>query len=64
MNIPQPKIVGICISCKKQKPLIDFAGLKMCKECEDKYYDELIDKHEKDQYGKDLVNDEKLKKKY
>lgn len=58
---PKP-CIGICFSCKKKKIIHDFSGLKICNDCEDLFYKELIDKYKEEEYGRDLLNDEKSKK--
>ena len=56
-------IKGICMSCKKQRNLMDFQGIKLCYECEEKFFEELIKLHESHEFGRDIVGDEIKKKK-
>lgn len=54
---------GQCISCKKDFLLADIDGLKLCKDCVDKFDDQLIKEYEQNQFGRDIVNDLKIKQK-
>jgi hypothetical protein len=54
--------VGLCMSCKKKKKLQNFSGLKICEVCQEKFDDQLIKDLEDYEYGKDIINDEKFKK--
>ena len=53
---------GICMSCKKKRLLQDFSGSKLCHECEEKFYDELLKQYDKDEFGRDIMRDDKNKK--
>ena len=54
--------VGRCMSCKKNAKLQDIDVLKLCHDCEEKFYDELFKKVQEEEFGKDIVNNERLKK--
>ena len=60
-NIGDGSFVGVCMSCKERKLLQDFNGIKLCHKCEDLFYEDLIKKHEQEQFGKDIFNDQKKK---
>lgn len=51
-----------CYSCKRLAELEDYNGILLCKECSKKFDEELIKKYEDDEYGRDLLIDEKLKR--
>lgn len=53
---------GKCMSCKKKSLLQDFNGIKLCLKCEQKFYDQLIEKYEKEEFGRDIQRDKGYKK--
>ena len=53
---------GRCMSCKKKRVLQDFNGIKLCAECEQKFYDQLIEKYEKEEFGRNVQKDKAFKK--
>lgn len=55
-------VKGFCMDCKKWRDLQDHQGLKLCDECEEKFLEPLIKLHENQQYGQDIVEDNKKKK--
>jgi hypothetical protein len=50
------------MSCKKKRELQDYHGLKLCHECEEKFFEPLSKLNDEFEFGKDFFNDE-LKKK-
>jgi hypothetical protein len=52
---------GLCDSCKKEKDLEDFCGLKLCHKCEEEFFEPLSQMCCDNEYGKDIVNNEKRK---
>lgn len=55
-------VTGFCMDCKKFKKLQDHCGLKLCSKCEEKFFEPLFKLYEEQEFGRDLHNDEKLKK--
>jgi hypothetical protein len=56
-------LLGKCFSCKKNSKLADLGGLKLCKKCVDKFDEQLIKSLEQQEYGEDIVRDQKNKQK-
>lgn len=54
---------GLCDSCKKKKMLQNVSGLHLCYECEEEFFEPLHKINEQQEHGRDIVNDQKMKKK-
>jgi hypothetical protein len=55
--------IALCDGCRKVKYVHLFGQYNICNDCEDKFYDDMLKQLQSEEYGQDIVRDEKFKKK-
>lgn len=60
-NFNDGSFMGLCMSCKQRRLLHDYSGIKLCHKCADLLDEDLIKRHEQEEFGRDIVNDQKKK---